>query len=143
MDEIDRNIKDEIERIERRMGRMLRNMSMPGMGLQCRVWRPAVDVYETEEEIVIYMDTAGIEPAGITVSVERTCVVVSGVRKPPAREKIRCIHQLEMEHGYFERSISLPGAIDVAGTSSASRNGILEIKMPKEKKQGMMRIKVD
>lgn len=143
MDKFEKGIVDEVERIERRMGRMLRNLSLPRMGLHSRVWRPAADIYETEHDLVIYMDTAGIEPDGITVSVERTGVAVSGVRKPPAREKIRCIHQLEMEHGYFERTIALPCAVEVSSASSACRNGILEIRLPKEKPAAQVRIKVD
>lgn len=143
MDKLDKRIINGLEEMEKRMGRMLRNMSLPGMSsLQSGVWTPAVDVYETEAEIIVYVDTAGIDPDKLTVTAERNGVTISGYRDTPDQGGIRCIHQLEIEQGRFKRHVSFPVSIDVAAVKSNCRNGILEVRMPKEGPKGKIKIKV-
>lgn len=133
MNEFDKRIINGLEEMEKRMGRMLRNMSIPGMGPLCSgTWTPAVDIYETKTDIVVYLDMAGVDPDNLVVSAERTGVTISGRRDSPSRDDINCIHQLEIECGCFERQVSFPVPVDVERTSSSCKNGMLQIIMPKE-----------
>jgi HSP20 family molecular chaperone IbpA len=88
------------------------------------------------------MDVSGAEPSELSVVAEEMKVRVSGERVYPLPEKICCIHQLEIERGYFERIVSLPRAVDVSKTSSAYKNGMLVITLPIWKHKGKARIKV-
>ena len=112
MDDFDRRIIEELKEMERQMGRMLRNTTLTRMMplSSCNDWEPAVDIYETTDDVVIYMDTAGIDMDNLTC----------------------CIHQLEIELGCFKRIISFPVSVAVSRTSLSCNNGILEIMLPKE-----------
>ena len=136
MDDFDRRILEEFKELERQMGRMLRSSSLSrmiplptGEG-----WQPAVDVYETGEEIIVLMDTAGIDLENITITAEKGSITVEGRRGLPKRGHVCCIHQLEIELGCFKRKISFPVPVQVQKTSFRCQNGILEIKLPKESK---------
>lgn len=134
MDDFDRRRIEELKEMERQMGRMLRNTALTRMMplSSCSEWEPAVDVYETTDDIIVYMDTAGIDMDNLTVTAEKTKVIVEGRRALPKRGNICCIHQLEIELGCFKRAISFPVAVAVSSTSVRCKNGILEIRLPKE-----------
>jgi HSP20 family protein len=124
----------EFAEMERQMGRMLRTTSLARM-IQMQSgsdWQPAVDVYETEDEIYVCVDTAGIDLNNMSVSIAKNTVIVSGNRQFPTRKNLCRVHQLEIEHGFFERTISFPVPVDVTDLSSRCVNGILEIRLPKK-----------
>jgi HSP20 family protein len=134
MDDFDRRILDEFQKLERQMGRMLRSTSLsrttamtPSSG-----WQPDVDVYETSDDIIVLMDTAGIDMETMSATAEKNSITVQGRKSLPKRGHVCCIHQLEIETGFFKRRITFPVAIQVTETTFSCKNGILEIKMPKE-----------
>jgi HSP20 family protein len=138
MDDFDRRILEEFKELERQMGRMLRSTSLSraipmassgGVG-----WQPDVDVYETTDDIIVLMDTAGIDMDNMTVTAGKNSITVQGRRSLPKRGNVCCIHQLEIEMGFFKRTISFPVSVQVDATTFSCQNGILEIKMPKEAK---------
>ena len=106
------------------------------------MWSAATDIYESENEVIIFMDVSGIDPENLSVIANETSVTVSGERQLPVTEKISRIHQLEIERGYFERTISLPKSVNPSATSSTYKNGFLIIKMPIVKTKGKVHIKV-
>lgn len=129
--------------MEGHLGRMIRNMSLHRMNpLQSGTWPAATDVYESADEVIIFMDVSGIDPEKLSVVANELSVTVSGERQLPVSENITRIHQLEIERGYFERSIPLPKPVDTSSTSSTYKNGVLIVTMPKRKHQGKVRIKV-
>ena len=136
MDDFDKKILDEFRELERQMGRMLRSSSLsriipiPASG----GWQPAVDVYETTENIIVLMDTAGIDMGNLAITAESKRITVEGRRNLPKRGNVCCIHQLEIEMGYFKRTISFPVAVRFADPVFTCQNGILEIRLPKENK---------
>jgi HSP20 family protein len=136
MDDFDRRILEEFKQLEKQMGRMLRSTSMTRIVSHSSGggWQPSVDVYETSEDIIVLMDTAGIDMENMTVTAEKNSITVQGKRSLPRRGDVCCIHQLEIEMGYFKRTVAFPVAVIVPETSFSCHNGILEIKMPKETK---------
>jgi len=138
MDDFDRRILDEFKELERQMGRMLRSSSLsrtvPMSSCGGGGWQPDVDVYETTDDIIVLMDTAGIDMDNMTVTAEKNSITVQGRRSLPKRGNVCCIHQLEIEMGYFKRTITFPVSVQIAETSFSCQNGILEVKMPKETK---------
>ena len=135
MDEFDRRILEEFKELERQMGRMLRSSSlsrMIPMASSGAGWQPAVDVYETADNLIVVMDTAGIDMKGLAITAENKRITVEGRRNLPKRGNVCCIHQLEIEMGYFKRTISFPVAVKFAEPAISCHNGILEIRLPKE-----------
>ena len=67
---------------------------------------------------------------------------VSGNRQLPAQGSIACVHQLEIELGRFERTVTLPSVVDVDQADSSYSDGILMITLPKRQKKGRIQIQV-
>jgi HSP20 family protein len=133
MDDFDRRILEEFKELERQMGRMLRTTSLTRMipMTSSGGWQPAVDVYETSDAIIILMDTAGIDMNHLAITAEKNRIIVEGRRTLPRRGNVCCIHQLEIEMGYFKRMISFPVSVKFAEPVFSYQNGILEIRLPK------------
>ena len=129
--------------MERRLGRMIRSMSFGGtFGYSANGnSRLAVDVYESEKEVLVYMDVAGVDPENLSVVLERERLTVSGEREFPALD-LCCIHQLEIDYGPFQRSVSLPPQVDPEKASSEFRHGILVVRIPKKETRGRIRIPI-
>ena len=134
MDDFDRRLLEEFKQLERQMGRMLRSTSMTRIVSMSSSggWQPAVDVYETSENIIILMDTAGIDLDNMAITAEKNSITVQGRRTLPKRSNVCCIHQLEIELGFFKRTITFPVSVIVEEISFSCQNGILEIRIPKE-----------
>lgn len=105
------------------------------------LWDPPVDLYESDAELTVFMDVAGIDTSMLRIVAEPKVLRVSGERRCVI-EGITCVHQLEIEYGRFERIIQLPKNIDVSATVSESKNGFLVVKMPLLKIQGKVAINV-
>ena len=99
------------------------------------VWTPAVDMYETDEAIVVLLDLAGVDAEQTEVHAEPQRLVVRGVRReshtPLAPDEQRNYHALEIPYGRFERTLNLPPGIDSLAAHASYRDGLLEITLPK------------
>lgn len=144
MSKIKKQIEEEFAQAERYVGRLVRNIAMPGMMpfLSNKGWHPPIDVYETEREIIVYVETAGVEPANLAVVAETNSVRISGKRQRPIKEQVCRIHQLEIDHGFFQRTIILSVPVDVEKTTSSYKDGFLEIRLPKAALVGRVRIEI-
>ncbi len=136
MDDFDKRILEEFKELERQMGRMLRSTSMSRTIPMASSggWQPDVDVYETTDDIIVLMDTAGIDMDNMIITAKKNSITVQGKRSMPKRGNVCCIHQLEIEMGGFKRTIAFPVSVQATATNFSCHNGILEIKMPKESK---------
>lgn len=143
MDSLTRKLMKELEEMQQQTGRMLRNMSLGRMmSFESGQWQPPVDVYESDEEFILYCDLSGADKDAISVVVDEAHVRISGTRRLPKHEAIACVHQLEIELGHYNRLISLPGPIDTENVSSAYTNGILKVTLPKRQKRGRIDITI-
>lgn len=105
-------------------------------------WFSAADVYETASAIIVCIDISGMEPETISVTAEESRVTVSGRRGYEPQDMVSRIHQLEIERGFFERSIPLPKNIDVSEAVSETKNGFLVITLPLRRNAGKIKITV-
>lgn len=129
--------------LEGQLGRMMRNMSFPGMmTLSSGGWSGAMDVYETDDALILCMDVAGVDPARLSIVAEEQKITIIGERGYPVPAGVRYVHRLEIEQGYFEKSVTLPRPIDVSSTTSIHQHGFLVITMPKLKTRGKVQITV-
>jgi len=94
-------------------------------------WRPAVNVYETDGEIVVVAELAGVNPEDVTVQFEPGRLHVSGRRREMAPPNARVIHRMEIQSGPFAFEVPLPARVDAEGAEAACHNGFLEVRLPK------------
>lgn len=92
-----------------------------------------VDVYETDEEVIVTCELPGLEKKeDLRIDVERLQVTISGQIQRSQEIKREQYHRQERYSGEFHRNISLPAPVKTEGVRASYRNGILEIKLPKE-----------
>jgi HSP20 family protein len=95
-------------------------------------FRPVADFFETSGSLVLRLELAGVAPADVSVSLAGQVLVVRGRRRPPPSEDIRRFIRLEMAFGLFERSFTLPIAVDPEGVEAHYADGILEVRLPRK-----------
>ena len=103
-------------------------------------WRPLTDVYETDREIVIIMDIAGITPQDVNVQLDNNILILRGIRREQGGGHKRHYHKMEIDFGLFERRIELPAPVDYQRVSTRYAQGFLEIRLPKQEKKGPGRV---
>jgi HSP20 family protein len=92
---------------------------------------PTLNMYEDEDQLYITAEMPGISANDLNIIVENDKLTIRGERKIPEKDKKLNIHRQERESGYFRRIISLPTKIDANRVSAVTRDGILEITLPK------------
>lgn len=94
-------------------------------------WQPDADVIETEEEIVVRLELAGVRSEDLRVSVDGSEVRVSGMRAPQEAAPVKRLHQMEIASGPFERRVQIPVAFDRDRVSAHLSNGFLTVTLTK------------
>ncbi len=95
-------------------------------------WSPAVDIAETENELVLKADLPDLKLEDIEVRVENQTLTLKGERKFEKDEKSKGYHRIERSYGTFVRSFSLPTSVDSEKVAAQYSNGVLTIKLPKK-----------
>ncbi len=94
-------------------------------------WAPAVDIYETENELVLKADLPEINEKDLDVRIENNTLTVRGERKFDREVKEDNYLRVERAYGSFSRSFSLPNTVDSEKIKADYRNGVLTVEMPK------------
>jgi HSP20 family protein len=94
-------------------------------------WKPRTDVYETDTELVVHMDIAGMRAEDFQVKFEDGILTISGERAV-RREGKRHYHAMEVQVGPFERRFRVPVPVDPGSIRAAYEHGFLEIRFSKQ-----------
>lgn len=94
-------------------------------------WMPRVDVLDKDNDLVVRTEVPGIDAETIEVTVEGGTLIIKGSRSFETEETETNYHRKEIFEGSFERTILLPEGIDPEAVTAASKDGILEISIPK------------
>jgi len=105
----------------------------PAMRFSPRTWLPAIDVYETDKQVVVLVELAGVRAEEIEVLFERNMLTLKGDRKDIKQGIRRTYSQMEILWGPFEREVILPTNVDTERIEAFYEGGILEIILPKRK----------
>lgn len=97
-------------------------------------WRPAVNVYETKENLSIEAQLPGIDMKDVNISVTDHTLEIRGERKMEHEEKKEGYHFREAQYGNFARSFSLPSYVDPDQAKATYDRGVLSITVPKQEK---------
>ncbi len=106
-------------------------------------WIPAVDVFEEKDRYVVRADLPGVNPADIDVSMDGGILSIVGERNAEDRSDDDGVSRYERATGRFSRRFTLPEFADADGIKASSRNGILEISIPKQAEVQPRRITVE
>jgi HSP20 family protein len=108
-----------------------------------RPWAPAVDIYETENELVLKADVPDVDMKDIDVRVENQTLTIAGERKFENQDAGNGFHRIERSYGTFVRSFAVPSAFDTENVAAAYKNGVLTVTLPKKEAAKPRQIKVE
>lgn len=107
-----------------------------------RPWAPAVDIYETGNDIVLKAELPGVDPKDVEVRVEDNTLYLKGERKFEKEVKEENYHRVERSYGAFSRSFSLPNSIDADQVGAEYKDGVLTLTLPKREEAKPKTIKI-
>jgi HSP20 family protein len=131
----------ELASVHNEMSRLMNGL-FEGNGKATQSWVPAVDVWETDAELVYAFDLPGIPEDKIAVEVENGSLTVSAEReqvKPQAQDRF---YRFERRYGAFTRTIGLPQGVTEDAIKAHYEHGVLEIHVPKPEQAKPKRIQV-
>ena len=95
-------------------------------------WKPPLDIYELEDQIVIKLELAGVKRKEISIIQEGNRIRISGRRKVEDREQIHTYHQMEINYGEFERIIVVSETVRIDEVKASYKDGFLIIRAQKK-----------
>lgn len=134
----------ELAALQNEMSRLLGSfLREPDSGAD-RAWVPALDVWETDNEIVYAVDLPGVPEDKISVELEDGVLTVTAEREREQEVKEDRFYRFERRFGTFTRSIALPQGVTEKDVTAEYRNGVLEVhvRKPEEAKTRRIQIKV-
>jgi HSP20 family protein len=105
-------------------------------------WAPAVDIYETENELVMKADLPDLDNKDIDIRIESNLLTIRGERKFEKDVKEENYLRVERAYGSFMRSFSLPNTVRSESVRAEYRNGVLTLHMTKREESKPKQIKI-
>jgi HSP20 family protein len=105
-------------------------------------WVPAVDISESEKEIIIHAEIPGVDAKDLDITLSGRTLTMKGERKQEQQEKRENYHRIERRYGSFSRSFELPSDVDEGRVEAAYKDGVLTVNLPKIKEQSAKRKRV-
>jgi HSP20 family protein len=117
----------------------------PGRGTDSSLatWAPAVDIYETENELVLKADLPDINEKDLDIRVENNTLSIHGERKFEQEVKEDNYLRIERSYGSFTRGFTLPNTVNTEAIKAEYKNGVLRIEMPKRAEAKPKQVKVN
>ena len=114
---------------------------LPGNGEELH---PAMDVYETPDDVVVKMSLPGVNPEEVHVNITGDSLTISGQRKEDTTRNGADYRFRELRHGSYGRSIRIPSPVRSEKAEATYENGILTLTIPKleEAKTRTVKVKV-
>ena len=105
-------------------------------------WAPAVDIYETPNELVVKADLPDVNEKDIDVRVENNLLTIRGERKFEKSVSEENFLRVERTYGSFSRSFSLPNTVNAESIGAEYKNGVLTVTLPKREESKPRQVKV-
>ena len=105
-------------------------------------WAPAVDIYETENELVVKADLPDVNPQDLDIRVENNILTIRGERKFESKVNEDNYLRIERAYGSFSRSFSLANSVKTEAIKADYQNGVLTLSLPKREEAKPKQIKV-
>ncbi|MBI1750491.1 MAG: Hsp20/alpha crystallin family protein [Acidobacteria bacterium] len=105
-------------------------------------WSPAVDIYETEHDLVLRADLPDLNEKDIDIRIENNMLTIRGERKLEKNVSEDNYLRMERAYGAFSRSFSLPDTVNTDQIKAEYRNGVLTVNLPKREESKPKQVKV-
>ena len=106
-------------------------------------WTPAIDIYETEQELVVKADLPDVDPKDLNIRVENNVLTIRGERKFEKKATEESYLRVERAYGAFSRSFSLANTVKSEAIRADYQNGVLTLTVPKLEEAKPKQIKVN
>jgi HSP20 family protein len=106
-------------------------------------WAPAVDIYETENELVLKADLPEVNERDLDIQIENNMLTIRGERAFDHEVKEDNYLRIERTYGAFSRSFSLPNAVNTEAIKAEYKNGVLRVELPKRAESKPRQVKVN
>jgi len=133
------NLRNQIEQLfDLSLGRA----SERDPGLLSGTWAPAVDIYETDDDFVVYADIPGVAKDKVSVEATDNILTIKGERTASGGDE-RSEIRSERFIGSFTRTIALPSEVDATEAKASLDAGVLKLTLPKKAEAKTRAIKVN
>jgi HSP20 family protein len=133
----------EVTALQGEMGRFMSQLLGAGSSVTTPgVWAPAMDVWETDGEIVYAFDLPGIPKETVSIEFENGVLTVSAERERSAEVSAERLYRFERRYGSFSRTIGLPQGVVEEQISARFDNGVLEVHVTKPELEKPHRIQI-
>ena len=136
----------ELAALQNEMGRWMNQMTGAPLGGNgnggSSTWLPAVDVWETEGELVLSFDLPGIPEDKIAVELDDNVLTVSGERERTQEHSSERFYRFERRFGTFSRGVTLPAGVNEDTIKAEYRDGVLEVRIPKPEEPKPKKIQI-
>ena len=112
------------------------------LGIRPGEWMPALDMSETDSQVIVKAEVPGMEAKDIDVSIAGDTLTIKGEKKEETSKNERNLTQMERRYGFTERSVTLPSAVDQSKIGTSYKNGVLSIAMDKKEPSESRNIQV-
>ncbi len=106
-------------------------------------WQPAVEVFETDNDVVVRAELPGIDPKHVDIAVTNDTLTIKGEARAEQEDKGRNYYRRELHYGSFTRALALPDGVNGAQATASYKNGILEIRVRKSERAKPKTVKVE
>jgi HSP20 family protein len=106
-------------------------------------WAPAVDIYETEHELVVKADLPEVDSKDLDIRVENNILTIRGERKFEKQVNEENYLRVERSYGSFARSFTLANTVNAEAIKADYQNGVLTLSIPKREEAKPKQIKVN
>jgi HSP20 family protein len=131
----------DIAALQSEMSRFMNGL-LEGNGRTNQAWVPALDVWETESEIVYAVDLPGISEDKISVELADGALTITGERERTQEESDERFYRYERRHGTFSRTFGVPQGVTEDDISADYKNGVLEVHVKKPEQPQPKRIQI-
>ncbi|MFP3875007.1 MAG: Hsp20/alpha crystallin family protein [Thiohalophilus sp.] len=134
-----------LNQIRREMDQMLETTGDSGesSAIATSDWIPAVDIKETKDAFILHADVPGVDPKDVDVHMENGILTIKGERESEKKDEREGYKRVERQYGSFYRRFSLPDTADAEKISAKSKNGVVEITIPKKEAVQPRKISVE
>jgi HSP20 family protein len=108
-----------------------------------RVWAPAIDIYETKDDLVVSAELPGVKEQDIHLSIVSDVLSLRGQRMADQQVRDEQYYRIERWSGSFERHIELPIPVQADRVRASYRDGVVEIRLPKVEEVKPREIKIE
>lgn len=106
-------------------------------------WVPSVDVVEKEKIYLVKVNLPGVDPKDVDIQAEDGMLTIRGERREEKSEDKNGQRLTESNYGSFYRSFSLPNGVGIDDIKANSKNGVIEIEVPKGKNSIPKKIQIN